>query len=89
MDIVRAKRNQPRNDRSGRRQGRGSGRLDQGRRNVPDGFCLTTNAFRRGELPRTAVLEAYRYLGEGPVAVRSRSSAEDLPDASFAGQHEM
>lgn len=56
--------------------------------NVPDGFCLTTNAFRRGELPRRAVLEAYRHLGGEPVAVRSSASAEDLPDASFAGQHE-
>ena len=56
--------------------------------NVPDGFCLTTNAFRRGELPRTAVVEAYRYLGAGLVAVRSSATAEDLPDASFAGQHE-
>jgi rifampicin phosphotransferase len=55
---------------------------------VPDGFCLTTNAFRRGELPRKAVLEAYRHFGGGPVAVRSSASAEDLPDASFAGQHE-
>ena len=56
--------------------------------NVPDGFCVTTNAFRRGELPRTAVLEAYQHLGRGRVAVRSSASAEDLPDASFAGQHE-
>ena len=30
--------------------------------------------------------EAYRELGEGPVAVRSSATAEDLPDASFAGQ---
>jgi rifampicin phosphotransferase len=54
--------------------------------NVPDGFCVTTNAFRRGELPRRMLLDAYRDLGGEPVAVRSSATAEDLPDASFAGQ---
>jgi pyruvate,water dikinase len=29
---------------------------------------------------------AYARLGEGPVAVRSSATAEDLPEASFAGQ---
>ena len=28
----------------------------------------------------------YRDLGEPPVAVRSSATAEDLPEASFAGQ---
>ena len=32
------------------------------------------------------ITEAYGELGEGPVAVRSSATAEDLPDASFAGQ---
>ena len=32
------------------------------------------------------IAEAYRELGEGLVAVRSSATAEDLPDASFAGQ---
>ncbi|MCY4575126.1 MAG: phosphoenolpyruvate synthase [Chloroflexi bacterium] len=32
------------------------------------------------------ITEAYTELGEGPVAVRSSATAEDLPDASFAGQ---
>ena len=32
------------------------------------------------------IVDAYRTLGEGPVAVRSSATAEDLPDASFAGQ---
>ena len=32
------------------------------------------------------IKEAYRELGEGPVAVRSSATAEDLPEASFAGQ---
>lgn len=32
------------------------------------------------------IRSAYRQLGEGPVAVRSSATAEDLPEASFAGQ---
>jgi phosphohistidine swiveling domain-containing protein len=38
-------------------------------------------------LDRT-IREAYRRMGEGPVAVRSSATAEDLPQAAFAGQHE-
>ena len=34
------------------------------------------------------ILDAYRTLGGGPVAVRSSATAEDLPDASFAGQQD-
>jgi len=34
------------------------------------------------------ILEAYRALGSGAVAVRSSATAEDLPDASFAGQQD-
>ena len=49
---------------------------------VPAGFCLTTKAYRQGEIPEQAVLEAYRSLG-GPVAVRSSATVEDLPEASF------
>ncbi len=33
-----------------------------------------------------AVRHAYERLGGGPVAVRSSATAEDLPEASFAGQ---
>jgi pyruvate,water dikinase len=36
----------------------------------------------------TAIREAYATFGEPPVAVRSSATAEDLPDASFAGQME-
>ncbi|WP_437972114.1 PEP/pyruvate-binding domain-containing protein [Sorangium sp. So ce260] len=36
----------------------------------------------------SAVRDAYRELGAPPVAVRSSATAEDLADASFAGQHE-
>ena len=35
-----------------------------------------------------AVREAYRALGSPTVAVRSSATAEDLPDASFAGQQD-
>src|SRR5690349_21663696 len=34
------------------------------------------------------VLKAYRELGNVAVAVRSSATAEDLPDAAFAGQQE-
>ena len=34
------------------------------------------------------ILQAYRTLGSPAVAVRSSATAEDLPDASFAGQQE-
>lgn len=34
----------------------------------------------------TAIQQAYTEMGEGLVAVRSSATAEDLPDASFAGQ---
>lgn len=34
------------------------------------------------------ILAAYRQLGPGPVAVRSSATAEDLPEASFAGQQD-
>ena len=55
---------------------------------VPDGFCITTAAY--GELSddlRREIAEAYERLGSGAVAVRSSATAEDLPQASFAGQH--
>lgn len=37
---------------------------------------------------RTAITDAYAGLGGGPVAVRSSATAEDLPTAAFAGQHD-
>src|SRR4030043_569862 len=41
-------------------------------------------------LPETAteIRNAYRQLGRGLVAVRSSATAEDLPEASFAGQQQ-
>ncbi|MGE5654403.1 MAG: PEP/pyruvate-binding domain-containing protein, partial [Bacillota bacterium] len=37
---------------------------------------------------QAAIVSAYQELGGGAVAVRSSATAEDLPDASFAGQQE-
>jgi pyruvate,water dikinase len=37
---------------------------------------------------KEAILQAYRQLGSPSVAVRSSATAEDLPDASFAGQQD-
>jgi pyruvate,water dikinase len=52
------------------------------------------HAITAAELPhdlQDAILSAYERLGDGAaldVAVRSSATAEDLPDASFAGQQE-
>jgi pyruvate,water dikinase len=63
---------------------------------VPAGFCITTVAHdgalaaggRLGEPLALKIVEAYRTLGGGLVAVRSSATVEDLPSASFAGQHD-
>ncbi len=80
---------------------------------VPDGFHLTTHAYRRftegldaeirdGVGDESAIAAAFERrdmpedvaeairaaLPPGPVAVRSSATAEDLPDLSFAGQHD-
>ena len=54
-----------------------------------------TDLFRSGTVPdhlRDQILEAYAALADDipdrPVAVRSSATAEDLADASFAGQQE-
>ncbi|MDR1328430.1 MAG: pyruvate, phosphate dikinase, partial [Oscillospiraceae bacterium] len=47
--------------------------------------------FNAGEMPpevAAAIKSAYAGLGSVAVAVRSSATAEDLPDASFAGQQE-
>ena len=49
------------------------------------------NRILAADLPQElnlAIEKAYSELGEGEVAVRSSATAEDLPDASFAGQQE-
>ncbi len=60
---------------------------------VPSGFCVTTDAYRNagGTISTTLreqLLEAYRSLGHGLVAVRSSATAEDGVVTSFAGQQE-
>jgi pyruvate,water dikinase len=43
------------------------------------------------EMPQAialAVTDAYQHMGAGPVAVRSSATAEDLAEASFAGQQD-
>jgi pyruvate,water dikinase len=63
---------------------------------VPNGFVVTTQAYRRlvergirsdAGFAR-AVARAYDALGGGPAAVRSSATAEDAADTSFAGQQE-
>ena len=66
----------------------GLGELIKAGFRVPQGFCLTTRAHVTGEIPEGEVLDAYARIGGGRVAVRSSATAEDLPDASFAGQQE-
>ncbi|WP_246258673.1 PEP/pyruvate-binding domain-containing protein, partial [Amycolatopsis anabasis] len=55
---------------------------------VPDGFCLTVESYQARQLPEKELIDAYQRLGAGRVAVRSSATAEDLPDASFAGQQD-
>ena len=62
---------------------------------VPGGFAVTTSAYRAAEGAaeppsdvRDAILAAYRNLGSPVVAVRSSATAEDLAEASMAGQYE-
>lgn len=72
-------------------------RLEDGRLTLPHAGVAIREAVAGGEIPdglRDEVLAAYRELGrrvrvaEPAVAVRSSATAEDLPDASFAGQQE-
>ena len=58
---------------------------------VPPGFCVTTEAFRRaqsGGVPDEVATAIRAAVGDGAYAVRSSATAEDLPTASFAGQHD-
>jgi phosphohistidine swiveling domain-containing protein len=57
---------------------------------VPDGFVITgmqETAVDEADV-RATIAEALNALGGGAVAVRSSAAAEDLADASFAGQYE-
>ncbi|MCC7536377.1 MAG: hypothetical protein IT379_09195 [Deltaproteobacteria bacterium] len=51
---------------------------------VPDGFVIPVD----GDASPSALADALARLGPGPYAVRSSGVAEDLADASFAGQYE-
>src|SRR5262245_47840342 len=55
---------------------------------VPPGFCVTSHAHRAGSLPRQSIIDAYRKLNAGLVAVRSSATGEDGAATSFAGQQE-
>src|SRR5947199_10553849 len=61
---------------------------------VPPGFCVTTAAHRGhadhalSESLQQKIIQSYRGLGGGAVAVRSSATAEDGAAASFAGQQE-
>lgn len=55
------------------------------------GGALIRDAFEHASIPaevEQAILAAYAQLGQGAVAVRSSATAEDLPEAAFAGQHD-
>ena len=77
-------------------KGAGLARLTAAGLPVPPGFVLTTDIYRRLHAAgirsdsafAQAVLDAYRRLGDGPVAVRSSATGEDGTEASFAGQQE-
>jgi rifampicin phosphotransferase len=58
--------------------------LRRGGHNVPDGFVIPVGT----PVEREALVAALAALGSGPYAVRSSGVAEDLADASFAGQYE-
>jgi pyruvate,water dikinase len=64
---------------------------------VPEGFVITTDAYdlwaqtNSQDIPddlKNQILRAYRALGSPPVAVRSSATAEDMGEASMAGQYE-
>ncbi|BCJ68265.1 PEP/pyruvate-binding domain-containing protein [Polymorphospora rubra] len=65
----------------------GLARMIRAGERVPEGFCVTTTALSDETVPVEEIRRAYERMGGGPVAVRSSATAEDLPDASFAGQH--
>jgi rifampicin phosphotransferase len=55
------------------------------------GTAQVRAGFEQATIPpgvERSIREAYRRMGEGPVAVRSSATAEDLPEAAFAGQQE-
>jgi len=62
---------------------------------VPEGFVVTTTAYcsltNKTKMPEdvsSEIRKAYKDLGEPTVAVRSSATAEDMAEASMAGQYE-
>jgi pyruvate,water dikinase len=64
---------------------------------VPGGFVVTTEAYRGARANGSAkmsssladaICQTYRALGLGAVAVRSSATAEDMSEASMAGQYD-
>ena len=62
---------------------------------VPDGFVVTTTAYCQSKgksgIPSeiaSQIRNAYKELGEPTVAVRSSATAEDMAEASMAGQYD-
>lgn len=51
---------------------------------VPDGFVIPAGV----QVTRDEIAAGLARIGDGPVAVRSSGLAEDLVDASFAGQYD-
>ncbi len=70
----------------------GLARLLRGGFTVPEGVVVTTDAYRAmtaGNLPPGLAEELAAVLDPAcPYAVRSSATAEDLAEASFAGQHD-
>ncbi|HEY1361889.1 MAG TPA: phosphoenolpyruvate synthase [Xanthobacteraceae bacterium] len=73
------------------------GELDAGKASLPEVGSAIRRAFLRGTWPADlaqAIASGYRELcrrsgkADADVAVRSSATAEDLPEASFAGQQE-
>lgn len=72
-------------------------KLQEGKQDIPQTGKSIRKRFEKGEFPQDlagAIRQAYAELcdryndQELPVAVRSSATAEDLPEASFAGQQE-
>ena len=61
---------------------------------VPDGFVVTTAAYQEGKggklssKVKTQIRKEYERMGSPMVAARSSATAEDLAEASMAGQYE-
>lgn len=79
------------------RIGRALQKLEQGKQDIPQTGSSIRKRFEKGEFPQEladAIRQAYSELGSRynehdlSVAVRSSATAEDLPEASFAGQQE-